>query len=267
MTRYGYGYVPEKGFISFLSDLSEGVWNDISIKPYDHPEQKLAPTLLQGSSPPLRWKLRATWAITTLRDAVGAGPAVLDQLDVDWDSTQRKLHFILGGAGEDKNPSRRDAAERLRGALLLGNGTAQTLLSWDEEVDFGRQQLALTAEGPLADDSRRLGLHAVLKEVEETTEALARGLGRSPEQKRGVARSIRLRSALAGCAAAFNGIHHEIAWFLDHTEDGDTRVRIEQMLAPFQALLDRYPSTSSTNTGNAAPASAPAPAPAVSPTG
>lgn len=264
MTRYGYGYVPEKGFLSFLSDLSEGVWKDISIKLYDHPHQKLAPALIDDASP-VRWKLRATWAIVTLRDALGAGPAVLAQLDGDWDSTQRKLHFILGGAGEDKDPSRRDAAERLRGALLLGNGTAQTLLSWDEEVDFGRQQLALTAEGPLADDARKLGLHAVLQEVEETTAALAHGLGRGSEQRRGVARSVRLRWALAGCAAAFNGIHHEIAWFLDHTEDADAHSRLEQMLAPFQALLDRYPSTRGASTDDAAPASTSAPAATVSP--
>ena len=37
---------------------------------------------------------------------------------------------------------------RLREVLVLGNGTAQTNLGWDEEVDFGRQQLELTAKGP-----------------------------------------------------------------------------------------------------------------------
>jgi hypothetical protein len=261
MTRYGYGYAPEKGFISFYRDLSEGAWKDVSIKKYDNPDQELPPALLVGGSAPVLWKLRATWAIATLQDALGTGSAVLDQLDVDWDSVQRKLHFTLGSAGEDKDESRREAAERLRDALLLGNGTAQTILGWDEEVDFGRQQVALTSKGPLAEDAKKVGLLPILKEVDETTEALAHGLGRGPERKRAGSRATRVREALAVCAAAFNGIHNEMLWFLDHTKDGEARALLEQMLLPFQSLLDRYPSTSGANAADPAPAPAPVPAP------
>jgi hypothetical protein len=265
MTRYGYGYVPDKGFISIVNDLSEGAWKDIPIKKHDHPEQRLNPALLESCSLPVLWKLRATWAIATLRDALGAGSAILDQLDGDWDSGQRKLNFAIGGAGEDDDPEKREAAERLRGALLLGNGIAQTKLSWEEEVDFGRQQVTLTKEGSLAADARLIGLQPHLKVVEKTTEALARGLGRSFEQKRVGTRAARLREALGGCAAAFNGIHSEITWFLDHTEDGAARARLSQLLVPLQALLERYPSKGSAHTGDPAPL--PEPAPASSPVG
>jgi hypothetical protein len=261
MTRYGYGYVPDKGFISCLNDFSEGAWKDVSIKKYDNPEQKLAPALFEGSAPPVRWKLRACWAIATLRDALGAGSEILDQLDVDWDSAQRKLNYSVGMASEDEDPKKREAGERLRGALLLGNGIAQTKLSWEEEVDFGRKQVALTKEGSLADDARLVGLQLSLKAVEKTTEALARGLGRTSDQKRVGTRAARLREALAGCATAFNGIHSEITWFLDHTEDGPLRARLLLLLAPLQALLDRYSSKNGVKTAEPAPEPEPDPAP------
>jgi hypothetical protein len=261
MTRYGYGYVPDKGFVSLLSDLSEGAWKDISIKKCDHPDQQLTPALFESSPPAVLWKLRASWAIATLRHALGAGSAILDQLDADWDSVQRKLNFTLGSAGEDEDPDKRDAAERLRGALLLGNGIAQTKLGWEEEVDFGRQQVTLTKEGPLADDAKLIGLQPILKAVEKTTEALASGLGRSPEQKRVGTRAARVREALAGCSAAFNTIHNQITWFLDHTEDGPTRTRLSQLLAPLQALLERYPSKGGATNSDPAPEPEPTPAP------
>jgi hypothetical protein len=263
MTRYGYGYVPDKGFVSLLNDLSEGAWKDIPFKKYDNPDQQLTPALVEG---PLLifWKLRASWAIATLREALGAGSAILDQLDADWDSTQRKLNFTLGSAGEDEDPEKRDAAERLRGALLLGNGTAQTKLSWEEEVDFGRQQVTLTNAGPLADDARLIGLQPTLKAVAKTTEALAEGLGRNPDHKRVGTRSARVREALAGCAACFNTIHNEITWVLDHTDDGPTRARFSQMLSPLQALVERYASRTGATPGDPAPAPEPSPAPSPS---
>lgn len=243
MASYGYSYVPEKGFIGFQRDFSAGEWAEVSSKKYDSPEQKAGAGLVNAPHPVV-WKLRATWAITALREALGRSAASIEALDVRWDSLQRKLHYTLGSSVEDDDSSKRECAERLRGVLLLGNGTAQTRLSFDQEVDFGRQQLALTARGPLAEAAAAVGLGSLLKQIDDATEALARGIGRGPGNQRAGTRSARIREALMACVVAFNGIHDDIAWFLERTEPGEARSRLERLNAPFEALLERYPSPS-----------------------
>ena len=245
--RHGYSHVSEKGFVAFSHDASEGPWAEVAIDAYDNEERTLGEGALEVPRP-VAWKLRATWSIATLRDALGASPEVLAGLDVSWDSTQRMLHHTLGGAQEDEDPEVRASATRLRGALLSGNGTAQTNLSYDEEVDCGRHQVELMTHGALAEDAARVGLAALRDRIHETTEALAEGIGRAPGNARTLARSRRIRAAAAACANDFNGIHSEIAWLIAHTPHGLVRTRLERMLAPFQALLERYP----------APADAPA---------
>jgi hypothetical protein len=56
-------------------------------------------------------------------------------------------------------------------------------------------------------------------------------------------------------------------WAIDHTASGPDRDKLEQMLEPFQALLDRYPGAGAAATaspaatpgdGKAAPAATPA---------
>lgn len=241
MANHGYSYVPEKGFIGFQRELSSGEWAEVSSKKYDTTDQTAGAGLVNAPQPVV-WKLRATWAITALREALGRSAVSIEALDARWDSSQRKLHFALGSALEDDDTEKREAAGRLRGALLVGNGTGQTKLSYDEEVDFGRQQVAITARGQLAADVAAVGLGALLKQIDDATESLARGIGRGPGNKRVGARSLRIREALMECAVAFNGIHDDIAWFLERTEPGEARRRLERMNAPFEALLERYPS-------------------------
>ena len=240
MTRFGYGNVTDKGFIAFTHDLSEGAWAPVDIGAFDNPERMLPADPLQVPRE-VGWKLRATWTIATLRDAIGASSEVLAGLDVRWDSTQRKLYHVLGSASEDQNPAVREAALRCRGALLEGNGVAQTKRSYDGEVDYGRNQVVLMTDGPLAADVSLLGLAPLRDEIRQTTEALAQGIGRAPGEQRTVARSERIRAGRAACAAAFNGIHQEIAWLVERTPPGAARTRLQALLAPFEALLSRYP--------------------------
>lgn len=257
MSRYGYSYVPEKGFLAFSADLSQDAWKDVSIKQLDTPPPLSLVTFLKAPRPVV-WKLRLTWGIRALIDANATGAEAVAQLDEAWDSVQRKLHFCLGTAGEDKDIGRRQAAERLRGALLLGNGTGQTKLGWQEEVDFGRRQIKLAVEGPFADDVKKLSLKGLFEEIDATTEALASGIGRGSGKRRAGNRTARLREALAECVAAFNGVHDEIAWLLEYVEAGEERDHLAALLTPFEALLERYPAPAASR----ASASAPAPAPA-----
>lgn len=248
MTRHGYGYVSEKGYMAFTHDLGEGAWAAISITAYDNPEHTL-PANPFSVPPDIAWKLRAAWAIAVLRDALGASPEVLAGLDARWDASQRKLFHLLGAAESDQSKAIQDAAKRLKGALLSGNGTEQTTLSYDEEVDYGRNQVALMSSGPLVADVTLLGLAAMRDQISQDTEALGQGIGRGPGEKRVPSRSRRIRAAVASCAAAFNGIHGEIAWMIEHTPPGAVRTQLEAMLAPFQALLERYPAPVMTETG------------------
>jgi len=126
---------------------------------------------------------------------------------------------------------------------LLDTLAAQTTMGYDDEVDFGRHQLAILKGDQLAADAKKVGLASVVKQIEETTEALAKALGRGPGQKRSSPRSIRLREALTECSAAFNWIHQDLAWTAEHTPPGSARAQLDNLLAPFTALLSRFPPT------------------------
>ncbi|XXT17849.1 hypothetical protein WME94_47205 [Sorangium sp. So ce429] len=241
MAAYGYSFVTDKAFSAFARDLEQGAWKSVSIDKYDVPNRTPAALLLEAPKPVI-WKARALWSIAALDDALGvASAAALAELDAEWDSAQRALHMFLGSAAESKDPAHRDAAVRLRGALLAGAGTEQTRYTYDAEVDYGWHQLSVAGKAPLAADVKKVGAGPHLKRIEEATEALAKGLGRSSGQKRAVARSKRIREAVVACTQAFNAIHDDIGWLTEHTPSGKHRELLEALHAPFLALLERSP--------------------------
>lgn len=243
MAQYGYGYVPEKGFIAFARDLSSGAWQAVVIpKKLDPAAERWHATALMDLPRAAYWKLRASSAIEWLRAALGVGTAeVLEALDGNWDRLQRRLHHRIGDAEDDNVAAHREAAKRLRGLLLSGNGTAQTNIGYDEEVDFGWNQVELASKGAAAADVKLLGLDALIHEINTATNDLAKGLGRTPGQKRTAPRFARIRAALAECAGAFNGVHDDIAWAIAHSEPGPEQDGLKALLGPFEGLLERYP--------------------------
>ncbi|WP_437894930.1 hypothetical protein [Sorangium sp. So ce124] len=241
MAAYGYSFVTDKAFSAFARDLEQGAWKGVSIDKYDVPNRVPAASLFEAPRPVV-WKLRARWSIAALDEALGvASAAALAELDTEWDTAQRALHLFLASAAESKDPAQRDAAVRLRGALLAGAGTEQTQYAYDAEVDYGWHQVAVAGKAPLAADVKKVGAGAYLKRAEEATEALARGLGRTSGQKRAVARSKRIREAVVGCTQAFNAIHGELGWLIEHTPSGKQRDLLQALHAPFLALLERSP--------------------------
>jgi hypothetical protein len=238
MTAYGYSYVSGQAFVAFSHDMQEGAWKSISIAKYDSPAQVLAPSAFDAPLPVL-WKLRIAWVLAVLRQALGSSK--IDELDEAWDSVQRRAHYRLAEHAESKDPEIKKAAERLRGQLLQGGGTGQTVLEYDQEVDFGRQQVELAKEPQAAADIKKLKLGELIAEIAETTEALAKGTGRKAGMKRAVAPSAQQREALTACSAAFNGVHDDIAWFIEHTPTGPERDKLIELQAPFEALIARNP--------------------------
>ena len=239
MARYGYSYVTDKGFSAFARELDAGVWQDVSIDKYDVDDRKPSASLLSAPRV-VTWKLRLIWAIRDLDDALGVSPEKLKQLDDEWDASQRALHLYLASEAEHRDPERKGAAERLRGSLLAGAGTEQTTYGYEEEVDFGYQQIARVKKAPLEADASRVGLAAYVTRVEEATDALAKGIGREPGKKR-AAPSKRLREAFGACSTAFNAVHEDVAFLIEHARAGKEREHLEALQGPFVALLERYP--------------------------
>lgn len=239
MAGNGYSFVSELGFRAFGQELEAGPWGQIGIKEHDT-DAGIAKAPLAEAPMMVGWKLRVLWGIRSL--ATAGGPDLLAEHDTEWDSAQRAFHLGVAAAEEHKNPAVRAAAGRVRAALLAGSGTSQTTLGYELEVDFGRDQVQRAKKSPLAEDIEVIGAGDHITRIDEATKAFAAALGRDKNKGRAPSRARRVRAALVACSAAFNGVHDEIAWAMDHTEDRDERARLEALLAPLQALLDRYPS-------------------------
>lgn len=248
MARHGYSYVTDKGFASFGRTLGEGAWGGLDVAAIDDEgAPPVARSPLVSTSLAVIWKLQASWAIRELLRAMGtASVDDLLTLDEEWDSSQRALNLALLAETEHRDPDRRAGAQRLREALLLGNGTAQTQLSYDREVDFGRAQAELAGKPPLSADVAAAGLLPLLTRIHEATEALAKGLGRGPGSTRPLSRARWIRQAQFGCSAAFNVIHAQIDWALAHASGDEERQQLQALRGPLLALLERYPRTART---------------------
>lgn len=250
MAKNGYGAVDGKGFVSFGGAFEEGAWESVQIKKHDN-EEMVALSPIASLPVAVFLKLQGTWGIRSLVKAMSVGNNV--ELDQEWDSAQRAFSAGVASEEDHKDPAHRAAAGRIRTALLDGAGTSQTQLDLDKEYDFGMKQLRLAEEKSLAADLKLTGLTSMLGRIQEATVALGEGTGRAPGKNRAPARSLRIRDALQECSAAFNNIHDYLTWAIDHSASGPDRDKLEQMLAPFQALLDRYPATAA-SAGAASPA-------------
>jgi hypothetical protein len=269
MARNGYGTVDDKGYVSFAGAFEEGAWKDISIKKHDS-EEMIALSPFASTPAAIVWKLSGTWGIRRLVQAMSVGNSV--ELDNEWDSAQRSFSAGVASEEDHQDPAHRAAAGRIRTALLDGAGTGQTQYDIDKEYDFGKKQLRLAEEKDLAADLKLTGLAPKLERIREATLALGEGTGREPGKNRAKARSLRIRDALQECSAAFNGIHDDLVWAIAHTASGPDRDKLEKMLEPFQALLDRYPATATaaspaTTAGDAKAAPAATPADGKDPSG
>ena len=124
-------------------------------------------------------------------------------------------------------------------------------------------QLLLTKSGQAAADVKKVKLADALGDIAEATDALAKSVGRKAGVKRATTPAMRQREALGACNAAFNAVHEQIAWFIDHTPNGPDRDHLLSLQAPFEALLARNPPPA---TAKAAPPDGGATPPPAAPT-
>jgi hypothetical protein len=239
MAGYGYGYVGTDGFLAFRAELEHDAWKSVVTKKH-HPD-KSGDGLIDAPSP-TQWKVRLLQALDALEQSVGQGNGN-KLLDDEWDRCQKRLDLRSNFDLADPLPARRAAADRVRQALLAGNGTAQTSLDYDKEVDFGEKQALLAGKQPLAADIKLLGYESLLADIARATQDLAQGIGRTDGRGRPLARSARIRDAQIGAVNAFNSVHDAIVWLRNQPSSPAARQRLDALFTPLQGLLDRYPPT------------------------
>jgi hypothetical protein len=251
MGTYGFSYVSETGYVSFVAELSQGSWAQVqgAGPPVIRRRKKGKIQLTAEASSPLRlarevaWKLRLSGGLHELVAALGTASADrLVQLSHEWDAVQRQLYHHIAGALDASDPHLKAAAARLEDHLLEGAGTAQIRLSYDDKVDTGRQQLLLTSAGTeLHADVVAVGVGRLLEQVSTTTEALARGLGRGPGHATALPRNVRIRQAVARCVVDFNAVTDDLDWHLELTPAGPDHDFLAGLHQPLVDLLARFP--------------------------
>lgn len=240
MTAYGFSHVPDKGFFSLEESLQHGAWRVITL-----PAPPVT-SLLTLSGPQL-WKWTLLTSIHALLVAFGFGP---DRAAADraWDDTQRKLHFTVALALLSADADLRAAAERVRDHFLLGDGLAQTNLTYQAEVDFGFKQVALGRGDTFRDDLTRLNVTPLIDEIASTTLTLAQAIGHTAGQGTGRALTKRegQRRTMAACQRACNTVLTHIDLLLAQSPSPDDQKHLEALRLPLTALLDRYPKSATT---------------------
>lgn len=236
MAFSSFAHVPEEGFQSFMHELSQGEWGLIDTSTYEGPNHKTIKSLCEAPIQ-IGWKLQIAWVLGELADARGGADSATE-VDHHWDGTQKKFAALVSAASHDLDPEKRAASARLQKALLLGAGTGQTKLKYQQQVDFGRAQLLLAKETQHTTDIDTLGLAALIAEIMQTTDALAdaighgQGAGRRPSERR--------RAAIAACSTTFSNVQASIAWVLEKGLAAD-HTKAQALLEPLHALAKRYP--------------------------
>lgn len=232
-----FTHVPAEAFIGFRRELATEVWATINISAYAGPNQTPLQPLLEAPQLILG-KIQLLWSLERLALArAGAGSA--KDRDRDWDTSQKRLRARLDLAAMDDDPAKRAAAERLQQTMLSGGGgEAQTQLAYQQEVDFGRQQLEQAASGQVAADIALLDLGSTMEDIHQSTEALAMAIGHGQDNQRP---SERLRKATAKCISTCTMVLTQLAWLMDNGQAGADRARAAKLYESLESLARRYP--------------------------
>ena len=236
MAQLSFTNVNEEGFIAFSQSLTADDWGAIDITSYEGPNRTALVPLCDAPTVVL-YKLKLRWAIGEFLDARAGADSAKD-LDRNWDDAQKRLRRLLDAAATDRDGAKREAAARLKNSLLMGAGEGQTKLKYQQEVDFGRQQLQLTSSGQNAADIALLGLATTMSDIEDATDALAAGIGHGQTNRRP---SKRRREAMAACASVFLTVAKDLAWLAEHGQDGADRARAGRLWSTLEVLSLRYP--------------------------
>jgi hypothetical protein len=116
-------------------------------------------------------------ALTQLAEALDVRYQGAKEADIDWDDIQRMFAFLINRERRSRDPKRREAAELLHQAMLSGQGTAQTSMTYADEVTFGTKQVELAKQPLYQDALSLLNLQDHIPQIAATTAALKDAIG------------------------------------------------------------------------------------------
>lgn len=244
MTTFGYSFASDRGLIAFPQDLANSAWRDVPALPVGDLDALGDALLSAPFTSALLWMVQTS--IHHLAQAVERAPSAASVADDGFDHRQRAFDASLDLALLSDDPAEVAAAQRLKDALTLGGGTAQTALSYQDEVDFGRDQVRRAQQPPLSDDVAALNLTRRVADIHAATERLALTLGRI-DQDPNLPPSRRLILTRAACTTTLNCVHTLLNNLRANAPSAATRDQISKLLAPFEALLARHPAPQKAN--------------------
>jgi hypothetical protein len=223
---YGYGSVESVSFVSFTATMAQAPFKLHAIK--SAPDAK---TSLLGM---YYWMIKG--ALDALIDAMNPDNKNPKEFDGPFDAAQRHLKDGISAHINDPDADKSQAARTLFNALLSGkSGTAQTNITLEREVEFGRAQHRLASESPYKGHIALLGLKDRVKAAHDATEALATAIGKTPGSAALVSRSVHQRQTLATCRETFQTIHTSLVLARPHVDD-DLGAQIDAWLAALDAI-------------------------------
>ena len=225
MTTFSYSNSTENQILLLLERLAEGAWASVprlqAIEP-DSPLLATIKTAVLQDVEALALALNGTFE--------GALPA-----DVNWDRAQTQLARQLAVEEVHDDPARVQAAKLLQRDLLLGQGTAQVRLPFDEEVAFGVRQRELAAQEPYKTHIALLGLGDQLERIRQATHALDSAL-KAGAAAGATSRSVRIRNALSDVRSTLQWAHRSLDQLTKKAHTKPDRELAADLLATFTKL-------------------------------
>jgi hypothetical protein len=170
-----------------------------------------------------------------------ATPVLVDQLEIQWGDEQRQFNAYLQAVAARKDPAQRAAGQRLIALFLLGNGTAQTKLGYEKEVEWGTHQVQLLQQPEVAADVALCGAESHLVDIGRITDEFAAALGLRPGSTREPSPTVRLRDALAEARATYSAAHGVFTWIVANESNPTGIARARAVLDLIDALVARNP--------------------------
>jgi hypothetical protein len=231
MAIFAYHRTSKDNLVSLQKSLQEGSWGAIDAKTYES-----APSLL--SAPILSvLKLRLLQKSLILAAIEGSSTDLLSTHDGRWDNAQKRFFLKISIAETEDESTIKEAAARVRKALTLGDGLAQTKLGYDEEVAYGEKQvlLARASKDPgskdpsLAEDIAAINAEANIKEIEERTAEFKKVIKQTLGGADVTGRAARRKVASLDCITELNDAHRELEKHLNATTSAEIKAQIQKL--------------------------------------
>ena len=246
MAIYAYHRVSKDHLITLHKALQEGAWGSIDITAFENLQDYLTVPIL----PLLKLRLSAC-ALKLANIASGTSDALTVQ-DGRWDNTQKRYVLKISMAEADDDPSIKAAGTRLRNATTLGDGLAQTLLAYEDEVAFGEKQVLLSqnkvrtndAIPTIAEDLALIGAETNLKEIADRTAEFKKAIAQVSGGGEVTSRAARLKLATLDCINELNDTHLELEKQHSAAQSVEVKANLKKLQGElYQAIPQEEPPT------------------------